>query len=94
MNLTDVDIYILEPTRANIALLFQLEMGRVVVDLLHLAVPQHPTTAGHPAGHRLLLLPSTVLVGQVSLDIPELPSTDVANLLKTKYFSNITDFYP
>ena len=36
VNLTDVNIYILEPTGANVAFLLQLQVSRVVVDLLHL----------------------------------------------------------
>ena len=54
MNLTDVNIYILEPTGANVAFLLQLQVSRVVVDLLHLEVPQHPPAARDPAGHGLL----------------------------------------
>ena len=94
VNLSDVDIYILEPTRANRAFLLQLQMSRVVVDLLDLTVPQHPPTAGHPAGHRLLLLPPAVLVGQMSLYVSELPGTDVANFLKTEMFVNHLTLLP
>ena len=88
VNLSDVDIQILEPARANVALLLELEMSRVVVYPLHLAVPQHLPTAGHSAGHGPLLLPSTVLVGQVGLDVAELPGTDVADLLNIEISSS------
>ena len=88
VNLSDVDAQILEPTRANIAFLLELEVSRVVVDPLYLAVPQHLPTAGDSAGHSLLLLPPTVLVSQVGLDITELPGTDVANLLNTEISSS------
>ena len=81
VNLRDVDIYVLEPTRADGAFLLELQMSGVVVDLLHLTVPQHPPTADHPAGHAPLLLPPAVLVGQVSLHIPELSGTNVADFL-------------
>ena len=88
VNLTDVNIYILEPTGANVAFLLQLQVSRVVVDPLHLHVPQHPPAARDPAGHGLLLLPAAVLVSQMSLDITKLSSTDVADLLETKIFVN------
>ena len=59
-------------------------MSCVVVDLLHLAVSQHLPTAGNPADHRLLLLPPSVLVGQVGLDISELPGANVTDFLNTE----------
>ena len=68
-------------------------MSRVVVDPLYLAVPQHLPTAGHPADHRLLILPPAVLVGQVRLDIAELPGTDVANLLNKQKLSTVIVIY-
>ena len=66
-------------------------MSRVVVYPLHLAVPQHLATAGYSAGHSLLLLPSTVLVSQVGLDVAELPGTDVADLLNIEISSSQSD---
>ena len=59
-------------------------MSCVVVDLLHLAVSQHLPTAGNPADHRLLLLPPSMLVSQVGLDISELPGANVTDFLNTE----------
>ena len=79
--LIDVGGEILEPATTNTTLFFQVEVSGLVVDVLHLTVPEHPATVGHPAGQLLLLLTPSVLVHQVRLQISELSCTDVTDCL-------------
>ena len=79
VDLSDVDREVLEPTSADGAVLLEVEVGGVVVDPLDLTGPEHLATARHSAGDALLLLPTPVLVHQVSLHVPELSAADVTD---------------